>query len=620
MKIFTLAFFLMTFKLSAGDFWLPATIQVGPDGSVTHTLPLPTSMDHFENDLVGKVGYGVWPITSGSFNKFKRIIALRAPTGVKDVSKLKADEEGVLQVADSRSGYLVIENRDWDMELGVGGVVFGEGVTMIYGGINISGSFGKTYTVSRRVKRFEEIKHLKKPNIPTDLRDLDTWMPEDSLSWQSRRGFAFSLEAGVGPLAVGGTAFARGSYGIEIQKTSLEDHYDLILNMERVKEKGFSVYSGVLIGGAALEKLKSKTSSFTYKFNLKKIKKYPITFFPSSKKAKWKEKTVKMSAPDAYFEMINGNLVVAQKLAKIKGSGVIKVEQKKTTMTTRALKVGVSIPFLISTNYMIGKSFIVSDTKYLDPHTIGESFVGVYNKELETTGLLSRNLVRTRIFTGNFQRLLNDKTHDHQMRVVSQRYSGNYKYSYIRNRVTRKMLDREFRRIRRKVGFSDEFHLKIPEDKLGTIQIELDVRLSNYSVDFLMALALKKKEKPFLALGEKVVRNYFKNDSNPKEACRIQLKRPCREFKLLETKKYLKKAYASLVKMSLLKKESNYKSFVKSFANFGEGFIRNRFTLRTILKLANDSPLGPKKQKSVVVNFAIQGSKIRPYEKELQIK
>ena len=45
-----------------------------------------------------------------------------------------------------------------------------------------------------------------------------------------------------------------------------------------------------------------------------------------------------------------------------------------------------------------------------------------------------------------------------------------------------------------------------------------------------------------------------------------------------------------------LKKVSDYKSFVKSFANFGEGFIRNRFTLRTILKLANDSPLGPMKR------------------------
>ena len=76
----------INFHSKAADFWLPATIQVGPDGSVTHTLPFPTSMDHFENDLVGKVGYGVWPITSGSYNKFKRIIALKSPKGVTDVN------------------------------------------------------------------------------------------------------------------------------------------------------------------------------------------------------------------------------------------------------------------------------------------------------------------------------------------------------------------------------------------------------------------------------------------------------------------------------------------------------------------------------------------------------
>ena len=192
-------------------------------------------------------------------------------------------------MADSRNGYLVIENRDWDIELGVGSVVFGEGASMIYGGINISGSFGKTYTASRKVKRFKDIKNLKKPNIPKDLRDLDRWNPEDSLSWESRKSFAFAVEVGVGPLALGGTAFANGSYGFEIQKTSKEDPYDIILNMERLKEKGFSIYSGVLIGGVAFEKLKSKTNSFTYKFDLKKHKKYPITFFLPQKKRNGKK-------------------------------------------------------------------------------------------------------------------------------------------------------------------------------------------------------------------------------------------------------------------------------------------------------------------------------------------
>jgi hypothetical protein len=410
---------------------------------------------------------------------------------------------------------------------------------------------------------------------------------------------------------------AGGHYSMELTRAEKRDPYDIIANFERAKDKGFNIYAGAFIGSVAYEKMKTFSSSFTFKFDLRKVKKFPVEFFPAKGFGKWKMRKKAMSAMEAYYELINGNLVVAQQLSKIKNSGVMKVEQSESKIKTKAVKLGISIPFLISANFMKGKSFTISDTKYLNSDLVGESFIGVYNKELSTGGLFSRNLVRTRVFTGNFQRILNAKSNP--MKLVSQRYSGNYKYSYIRNKVNRKMLLYEFRRLRRKVGYSKEFNIKIPEKEIGTVQLELDVRLSNYAVDELMKIAEKKKEEFFIKEGSKVVNDYFKTDPNAKEACSIQIKKPCRGYKLLETKKYMKKAFKALKKMSQLKKENDYKKFVRVFADFGRGFIRNRFTLKTILHMTKTAPKGPKGVKAVAVNLSIQGTGISPYEKELPI-
>ena len=66
--------------------------------------------------------------------------------------------------------------------------------------------------------------------------------------------------------------------------------------------------------------------------------------------------------------------------------------------------------------------------------------LGVYNKEYETGGWLSKNAQRTRMFSGNYQKVapIDPNSNDPVMR----RYSGSYKYVYIRNKVDGKKLKR----------------------------------------------------------------------------------------------------------------------------------------------------------------------------------
>ena len=47
----------------------------------------------------------------------------------------------------------------------------------------------------------------------------------------------------------------------------------------------------------------------------------------------------------------------------------------------------------------------------------------------------------------------------------------------------------------------------------------------------------------------------------------------------------MKKAYKGLMKMAQSKGKSDYKGFVKGYADFGKGFIENKFTMKTFLRL-----------------------------------
>ncbi len=75
-KFFLIIFsFVLSLRVLAADFWLPAQIVIMPDGSLTHNFPFPIDSGSFDRAL-GSHGFGVWPSVTGSFNKFRRIIAL----------------------------------------------------------------------------------------------------------------------------------------------------------------------------------------------------------------------------------------------------------------------------------------------------------------------------------------------------------------------------------------------------------------------------------------------------------------------------------------------------------------------------------------------------------------
>ena len=81
----------------------------------------------------------------------------------------------------------------------------------------------------------------------------------------------------------------------------------------------------------------------------------------------------------------------------------------------------------------------------------------------------------------------------------------------------------------------------------------------------------------------------------------------------------MEKAYNGLREMYQHKNKLDYKSFVKSFAKFGEGLIKNRFTFKTILFLTKDVKGDSAKSPATMMNLKISGTSLVPIKKDIAI-
>jgi len=611
--------FFFSFRVVAADFWLPAQIVIMPDGSLTHNFPFPLDSASFDSAL-GSHGFGVWPSVTGSFNKFRRIIALDPKIKSLSPDKMVQGEDGILRLANNRGGYRVIEHKNWNIGLGITSGIFGSGAMLPAITLGVTGTYGKNVVASRFVRNIKMVKRLPAPKIPKNIRDLKKWKDDDSLSWTTSKNVAFAAGVGFGPISVGATLMGHSDFNMSITKLSRSDApFDIAVTMEKIKGKGWNVNTSAMVAGISWGKMLDKAKSWTFLIDLDNKTKSDVTYFPAKGLGKWLKIKTKIAAGKIYQEILAGNLVAANIVANRKDwkrFGVKKVEETNTKTKSTSRNMGVSVPFLISASYSKGKSFAIANSKFLDADTIGQTLIGVYNKDSETSGWLSNNSKRTRMFSGNYQKVV--PANPNSNKITQRRYSGSYKYVYIRNKVNGKKLKKELKYLERKIGYPNELKLKIPnKTDVGTLQIEMDVRLSNIATDSLIDTAQKMSKNQFVALGMKEAEIFFKGDWSYKDVCQ-RARLTCQRLKEVQTKKAMITAYDSLRAMKKYKAKLNYKKFVEAYAEFGKGFIRNRFTFKTILHLTRKAK-DTARQPAVKLNFKIQGTALPPYEKELPI-
>ncbi|MDC0254855.1 hypothetical protein OAK75_08150 [Bacteriovoracales bacterium] len=613
-------FLFFSFNAYTFDYWLPSKVVVTPDGTLTHKLPF---SHEGPNSLVGAGGFDTWQSVVGNFNKFKRVIALGPPPNSLDAQKMVKSNDGILRIGKNRHGYRVIQHKDWILGTEFTSNIFGIGNTLPSISLGIAGSYGKKIVTSRYINNLKDEKKLPKPKIPKNKKDLRSWVEEDFLSWTTTKDIAFVAGTEVATIAIGATLIGTSTFIMVVEKLNKSDApFDVAVTIEKVKGKGWDFNASIGALGTAYGKMFEKAKNWTYYFDLDAKRKAKIELIPYKGFKKWKKSVqLKLNAEEIYKEMLSGNIAPANFVGKLSKKnqtlyGVMPIEETTMAVKTKSISIAAGIPFLINGSYSKGKSFSISHTKKLNEKSIGTTLLGVYNKESETGGWLSHNKQRTRMFSGNYQKIAPINPNSNES--IKRRYSGSYKYFYTRNKANGKRLKKELKYLERKVGLAKELRLKAPNKiKLGTIQIEMDVRISDLATNTLIRTAQKMSKAQFIKLGMKDTEEFFSVEWKYKDVCK-HARLTCKAKKEIQTRAAMKMAYKALREMKIHKDNLDYHNFVKSYASFGKGFIKNRFSFKTILNLtrsAKDSAKNP----AVMINFKISGTALPPYKKDIPI-
>jgi len=290
------------------------------------------------------------------------------------------------------------------------------------------------------------------------------------------------------------------------------------------------------------------------------------------------------------------------------------IKKTKSFSEEDYLSAGITIPFLISAKRKSGTNFQLSNFQELRKNVIGTNYIGIFKEKSKTTGFLSKNSHRLVMFAGKFQDV--SKMEAGEKKTLNYRFAGNYKYEYHRDKFDQVKFFEELHKLSHRIGFTNDLLkiiTKIPDKKLGFVQIQADLIISNQAIFNLMKMKERKELKSLHIDGEKFVKDWFKRKNKLVfPLCSDEIGEVCYKFFSNQTKKGISEINEGLMKMSdiFFRKKGPIKEFVKGMSLMGEGLSKNKFTFRVfrhLLKKAGDHHL--------VVTW--QGEKIPRGEKVL---
>jgi hypothetical protein len=634
--------FFITFFFSLNSFavnlWMPATIFISPTGAISHTFPFPTSGtpgEAFGSTSVGLAGF--FPVPIASITKFRRIYALESKTPPTNL----VEKDGIFMPATNPAGYRVIEKQDVTVGVNVTAVV---GLVSGWLGLGFAGgvttTFGKGYLASRWAPSLEDANRFTLvTQVPSTLDQIkQNWKPGDTIS--SSRSKSLSINAGLGVMggalaAVGiaGALTSTWNVGLDIISPS---QIKVIYSKEKGKQISANV--GNIVGGFSLTKALGRSESFEYIFDLANNSVSNLTVDSYLKgNTKVSHTFMNVNILQAYQEALAGNLILADLLANQNGKGVTRVSEAQKKSTSTSLSGSTSLPFLFTASFSIGKSFTGGRTKVFGDNMLLEELIGVSSKQSGTEGIISNDMKRISTFSGNFQQVTPLNELDGR---IQRRYSGNYKYYFVQNNVQSDKFEEELRKLRYKIGFMKELKgVPVPKGNIGTLEIDLDVTLSNVATDELMKLANQYPESVFVDAAEDYVEGFFKGVKDAKEeiceSYRVRILQECIYTTKRQTASAMKTALSALKEMSKLRTDMNFKAFVKAYADFGKGFVENRFSMKTFLRMLRsefnpgaqgEAKYGAEKRVTVdgqsikipyEITLSIRGTNLAPYKQVL---
>lgn len=551
--------------------WMPDGISIDPNGNIKHSISFPSedSAERFNFKSM---------VTSMDIGSGTQIINLSAPENIKEITPT-ADGEP----PNDGSGFLVIKKLQGKLTIpistelaSVGPEYFGASLKI---GVSISG--GKGFLLKKHVKNYSEIKKLPFISfIPKDIKDWNQYSVGDSITYLSEGDLAFNVGVGNVLITVGFSYIASGVWETKVKKTGA---FTVQAKYSKTKIHRLRVAAENALVSVSAEKYFNFDDSLFYEFNL-----------------------ADENGRKAYLRFINGDAIYAKEMAlKLKAAKAFSmplgnafgIKRPILTLAVRPLmeykaqgsgtvkKADASIPFLVSANYKKGTNFVLSDTKIFKTGQTGTSYLGIYRKESNTSGLLANDAHRISLFAGALQFIKDNNLNEDKTKI---RYSANFKYEYHRQNFKDDKFYEELIEIANIIGHKKEllttdFSVK---GKYGYVQMMADLILSMDAINELMNLSKTQQYRVWFEIGKPLVVNWFADPNNNKsELCKILSKDHCQSDALSQLNLGLHSLHKSLIAMNQHLSAGNYKEFSLALADFGNSMLTNQFTFQTTLAL-----------------------------------
>lgn len=415
-------------------------------------------------------------------------------------------------------------------------------------------------------------------SVPKEASDLDQWDPGDSIAYVGHGGIIFSAGAGLGPVGVGVSKLAKGTWETYVEKVGVDKAY---VKMTSARLSSFSMFTNVALINLSLTHFGYADDGFSFLFDLSTD-----------------------VGRKAYEDLIRGNVLASERFASdkprnfVEKAPVVKVETFRSVATGKVASKSLMIPIIWDKKYSKGmvNSFTTSDM-HVDRNTARVHY-GIFTDSKDTR-FWFKHKEKDFMFSGAKLSIENWDTKDRMESMF-----GTYSYAFRHEKSNGSRLRSGIQELVKKTGL-DTLMVNIPDQDLGYTGIEFNVNFSEDNTMRLMAAAQRMGQDEFINLATGQIYDYFHERNDPYNYCLID-RGLCVHNVSTKTANAASKMYYALRSMYKYM-NSDPKAFSAAYGVFGEGMAENLFTFKAAMRLA-----GP----GVDVNYLIEGTYISMYYRQ----
>ncbi|HXH75652.1 MAG TPA: hypothetical protein VNJ08_11835 [Bacteriovoracaceae bacterium] len=511
-------------------------VQYTPIAGLSFDFSIPKDeTDQTEDDLFGDItGLTVnfTPLVNASLEKIKRL-----------VNQEQSSNSLNIEAASDNTPYLLIENKKWDLGLGL------EATTDLPSPLSVAGigfSFlkGKNYYSIKNLKH----KHEKRPALamPTTWENLQNWRVGDQLFYATRGGIVLNVFLGFKPfVSIGPEYLHSGSYRIKAHLLAA----DLMeIEITTTKTDTIGIEAGSLPMKVEVSKGKGILDAMIYHFDLKNP-----------------------GAPVAMENLLKGRLDLTNKEMLLVGGQIMLTTKIQHTYTSIYGKYG--LPFIYTQGASNGLSYSEGNVEKTESGKTMklEVFSTSSIKERFSGGIFSHKKWYNETLAST---VLREATGDGS--VITSYYS----WSFSKDHMSSDSIAKKLNKLADIFGTEQLRELKFHNTKLGYLKLDFGINFSGSDVLFLLNTAN-------LRMVEESALKNFERDFELKGLrafCKIRTYNDCfnRHYTQIESK--FEQLKEKVVSLDRAYREDDIKEVTKTLTKIINDLFKSKYLTRSFVK------------------------------------